>query len=140
MPFSFFDHTGDIGLEVEGASVGELFADAAAGLTAATTELSLVEPRTVRQVALDAPALDRALVDWLSELVFRFETDRFLVRRADVEVAEAAGGVRVNGTLHGEVFDPGRHPIAVLIKGVTYHGLHVTAEGGRWRARVILDI
>jgi SHS2 domain-containing protein len=57
-------------------------------------------------------------------------------------VEEAAGGaLRLAATARGETYDPERHPIKVLIKGITYHGLEVV-EGadGRWRARVIFDI
>ena len=61
-------------------------------------------------------------------------------RSAEVEVRERDGGWTLAGTLSGEKLDPDRHPIKILIKAVTYHGLEVTRQQGEWHADVVFDI
>jgi SHS2 domain-containing protein len=79
-------------------------------------------------------------VDWLNELLYRFEVQNMLVATADVRVGDKGGRWDLDGTVAGEPFDPSRHPTRVLVKSATYHGLHVTRDGGTWRARVLFDI
>jgi SHS2 domain-containing protein len=90
-------------------------------------------------VSLENVDLDLLLVDWLSELLFRFETTRFLVARTTVELVRAEV-YRLGARIEGEPLDPARHPVKVLLKAVTYHGLAVTQDATGWRARLIFDI
>jgi len=140
MPYSFFSHTGDIGLTLTGQSLDELFADAAVALTEAMTDHALVRARQSAVVELRSAAVDLLLVEWLNELVFRFETEDLLVARAAVGVAQESGEWVLGGSVDGESLDRARHPIKLLVKAATYHALEVrrTAEG--WRATVVLDV
>ena len=89
---------------------------------------------------LDAPELDLLLVDFLSELLYRFDTRGWLSRYAELDVTEKDGGWSLQGTLRGERLDPARHEVKLLIKAVTYHGLHVRQADGEWTAKVVFDI
>jgi SHS2 domain-containing protein len=108
-------------------------------MTEAMTTASSVEPRRSEDVSLESPELDLLLVDWLSELLFRFETSSFLVARATVELI-TTDVYRLGARVEGEPHDPTRHPIKVLLKAVTYHGLAVQQRGDLWVAQVIFDI
>ena len=138
--YEFFDHTGDIGVRLSGATLDELFASAAAAFVAAVAEPAGIEPRRAVPVALEASALDLLLVDWLSEILFRFDVGRFLPARAEVGVEPCGEGWRVHGTLTGEVVDPERHGVKLLIKAVTYHALEVKETAQGWTATVVFDI
>jgi SHS2 domain-containing protein len=108
-------------------------------MTEAMTTSALVEPRTAEHVTLEGPELDLLLVDWMSELLYRFETGNFLVARAAVELV-TADVYRLGARIEGEPLDPARHPMKVLLKAVTYHGLEIKEEAGHWIATVIFDI
>jgi SHS2 domain-containing protein len=108
-------------------------------MTEVMTTPADVEPRVAAHITLESPELDLLLVDWLSELLFRFETTGFLVARATVELV-AADVYRLGARVEGEPHDPARHPLKVLLKAVTYHGLEVKENAGRWTATVIFDI
>jgi SHS2 domain-containing protein len=108
-------------------------------MTEAMTTAATVEPRVAGHIALEGPELDLLLVDWLSELLFRFETTDFLVARATVELV-AADVYRLGARVEGEPHDPARHPMKVLLKAVTYHALEIKEDAGRWTATVIFDI
>ncbi len=140
MAYRFFDHTGDIGVTLTGKTREALFASAAIAFTDTLTAVSNVEPRRPEEVALDAPELDLLLVDFLSELLYRFDTRGWLSRDAQVDVRERDGGWALEGTLSGEKLDPERHKVKILIKAVTYHGLHVIERNGEWHANVVFDV
>ncbi len=84
--------------------------------------------------------MDLLLVDFLSELLYRFDTRGWLTRDAEVEVREYDGGWQLQGTLLGENHDTARHAVRILIKAVTYHQLAVTQQAGTWTADVVFDI
>ena len=140
MTYQFFDHTGDVGVSLLGRTLDELFASAAEAFTDTITPLTNVEPRRPEELDVAAPELDLLLVDFLSELLYRFDTRGWLTRQAQVDVRESDGGWVLQGTLTGEKHDPARHPVRILIKAVTYHGLHVTKDGDAWGARIVFDI
>jgi SHS2 domain-containing protein len=116
-----------------------LFEAAAVALTDAMTTASGVEPRVAEHIALEGPELDLLLVDWLSELLFHFETRGLLVSRAAVELV-STDVYRLGARIEGEPLDPARHPIKVLLKAVTYHALEVKEGPDGWVATVIFDI
>jgi SHS2 domain-containing protein len=140
VPYHFIDHTGDIAVALSGRSLAQLFGDAAAAFTDSITALEGVEPKRPEEVAVDAPELDLLLVDFLSELLYRFDTRGWLTRIAEVAVEEKDGGWTLQGTLRGERLEPGRHAVKILIKAVTYHGLHVRQADGLWTADLVFDI
>lgn len=127
-------------MTLSGATLDTLFASAADAFTDSVTDLAKVEPRRPEEVDVDAPELDLLLVDFLSELLYRFDTRGWLTSKADVDVRHKDGGWTLEGTLRGERLDPARHPTKILIKAVTYHGLRITQEGELWTANVVFDI
>ena len=139
LSYHFFDHTGDIAVRIEAASAAEVFEQAAVAMTDAVTDVATVQPAGAEHLALESPELDLLLVDFLSELLFRFETRGWLTARAAVEIF-SSDVHRLGARIEGEPLDPSRHPVKVLLKAVTYHGLEVRHRGDLWVAQVIFDI
>ena len=140
MPYYFVDHTGDIAVTLNASTLPQLFGDAACAFTDVITALDTVEPKRPEEIDVDAPELDLLMVDFLSELLYRFDTRGWLTRFAEVELREKDGGWSLQGTLRGERLEPARHGVKVLVKAVTYHGLHVRRSHGLWTADVVFDI
>jgi len=141
MPYRALEHTADIGFEVTAPTLAELFSEAVPALTESFVEVERVEERLERQFSLAAADRELLLHDWLEELVYAFDAERLLFRRAEANLtAGAPGELRLLATAWGEAHDPARHPLKVLLKAVTYHGLAVEEVDGGWRARVILDV
>jgi SHS2 domain-containing protein len=140
--FQFFDHTGDIGVDIDAADPGALFADAARAFSETITDRDALAADELIEVSLSADAIDLLLVDWLSELVYRFDADGWLARDVEVEVSgtSASDQWTLRARLSGGRLDPERHEVRVLVKAVTYHALEVVQIGARWHARVIFDI
>jgi SHS2 domain-containing protein len=140
MAYRLLDHTADLGIEISAASLEELFSEALRALTDCITPVEGIKPRVRRPAAVQAASLDELLLEWLGEAVACFEIEELLFGSARVEVGKAEDGYRLKGEVEGEHYDPQRHPLKVLIKAVTYHGLCVEPRGHDWRARVIFDI
>jgi SHS2 domain-containing protein len=141
VPFAFFDHTGDVGVDVRASTLGGLFADAAAALAETVTDSASARADTSISIALSAPDLELLLVDFLNELLFRFEIDGFVAAAAQVHLApEGSAGWHLEAEVAGEIGASSRLPIKVLIKAVTYHALEVRQEADAWTARVVFDI
>jgi SHS2 domain-containing protein len=85
----------------------------------------------VHEVELAAPDLAALLAQWLEELVFLAETERFVPEEAEIVLRNTS----LRATVRGRADEP-----RPLVKAVTYHGLEFAHEGGSWRARVVLDV
>ncbi len=135
--YQAIDHTGDLGMLVFGADLRELFVHAAWGLFDLMTDAERIEPRLNRDLTVEAIDLEDLMVRWLGELLYAYDTHRFLAVNAAFHTLEPT---RLRATLRGETFDAERHPIDTEIKAVTYHQIAVERLGAGWQARVIFDI
>jgi len=140
MGYTFIDHTADVAADLTGRTLEEHFASAAQALTDTLTERSQVHTVITQSVTLEAPTLEDLLVDWLNELLYRFEVQNVLVFDATVTIEEASGRWQLGATIAGEMFNPARHPSRVLVKSATYHGLSVSKSAHGYSARIVFDI
>jgi|SRR5579864_8011215 len=134
-----FDHTADVGLEIRGDDLDDLFRTAAEGvfdyIVANRNEVRVVVSEPV-ELRAETPA--DLLATWLNELICRCETQHRLYSRFDVHVS--ADGLRLEAEIGGESIDFERHVLDHEVKAVTHHGLELRKEGKGWVAEVILDI
>jgi SHS2 domain-containing protein len=126
----FVEHVGEVEVELEAMSEAGIF-EAALGAFAELVALSGGEPAS-REIDLDAGDLALLLVDWLGELVYLAEVERFVPRRV---VAIEVVGNSMRATVEGRLGDP-RH----FVKAVTLNRLQFEQEGELWHARVVLDV
>lgn len=140
MPYRFTSHTADVAVELSAASRKGLFTEALRAFTDTVTDLAAVDPAVEHALAAEAGDLESLLVEWLSELVYRFDVDGLLFREAEVRLEEAGAGFRLTARARGEPYDTERHPLEVQVKGVTYHELRVERRDGEWLGRVVFDI
>jgi SHS2 domain-containing protein len=135
--FDLIEHTADIGIVVYGKDLNETFANAAFALFSLITEPSQVKPAIRQNITLTASDREALLVRWLNELIFYFETERFLFARFDIAVLTATD---LQAECYGERIDPSRHTLKKGVKAATYHLLSVTRNNQGYRAQVIFDI
>jgi SHS2 domain-containing protein len=88
-------------------------------------------------VSVSSSDTDALVVDWLNELLYRYEAEGFLP--GDFHVSVDDGATSLTARCHGEPFDPERHGTLTAVKAATYHGL-VVAHNHEWRIEVILDV
>ena len=140
MAYSFFSHTGDIGVTLSAESLDALFADAALALTDTLSDHRLIAVTRSTAVELHAAAVDLLLIDWINELIYRLETDGLIAARACVAITGGGDDWTLAGTVEGDTLNTVRHPVKTLVKAATYHALEVSRTGGEWHATVVLDV
>ncbi|MBI3073913.1 MAG: archease [Deltaproteobacteria bacterium] len=129
------DHTGDLAIRVTAPSFDALLETAALALfELLLDDRTTVDARTSVDIPIDnAQSEEVRLKGLLSELLYRFEVDRFVLANITIESALAH--------CMGERFDPARHSRTRSIKAVTYHGLAVTRDdAGGCSAAIVFDI
>jgi SHS2 domain-containing protein len=135
--YEMLDHTADLGIEVQGESLSDLFAAAGAALADLMFDPAKVREREARTIRLEARSKEELMVRWLNELLYVREVEEFLWRSLEVE---AAGETRLEAELHGEPHDPQAHVFREGLKAATYHQLRVARDGSQWSARIIIDV
>lgn len=135
--FRVFDHTADIGLEVEAATQEALFETAARGLFHLLCRIEGVKPRTEHRFSVTGGDREELLIGWLSELLSHHDAEGMLFSRFAVRFE---GPRHLTGTAAGEPYDPARHEIKTELKAVTYHQVELCHDGDRWRARIVVDV
>jgi SHS2 domain-containing protein len=141
--FELFEHTADLGLRVKAATIELLLAEAARGLLA----MLVANPDSVKSVQSKTITLTAAepaylLFDWLSELLYVFESEKLLLSEFDIKLRTGGGdaGYHVQARCRGETMDVSRHEMDHEVKAITYHGLEVGQTSAGWHAQVIVDI
>jgi len=132
-----FPTTADVGIWARGSPPARLFEGLGLGLFALVTNLRTVRPRETRTVRASGADTSELVVAYLTELLLLEQTEGFLGRRIDVTLTGAPPR-ELGATVHGEPFDPDRHPRRTEVKAITWHRLEVDLMSGR--ARVIVDI
>ena len=135
--YRLIDHTADIGIEVASGSLEGMLEDAGFGMFDLMADLSRVEPERSLRLEVASGSLEDLLMDWLRELLYRFQTDLFLSR---IFVVRMTSPLSLSAEVSGGIYRPGRDELYREIKAVTYHGLTVEKTDGLWRARVIFDV
>jgi len=135
--YEAFEHTADVGLEVRGRSMEDLFEQAAAGFIDLMFESDSVRPAQSIEVSAEGEEAEELLVAWLHEILFAFEAERFVTASAQVESLTQR---KVTGKLRGEDFDAGRHEVRLVVKAVTYHGLEIERVGEGYQVRIVFDV
>ncbi|MBI4400140.1 MAG: archease [Nitrospirae bacterium] len=136
----------DAAFEASGDSPSELFKAAAQAVIETMVNPHTVSPTWQRVIEHQAPEIATLLFDWLSDIVYLKDAHGVVFREATAVVSEDRphGGWKLRGTLTGEPIDPARHELRADVKAVTKHLYDVRhdegREGGRWTARVVLDV
>ncbi len=135
--FEFLEHTADIGIRARGATLAELFQNAALGLEAVALDIESVEARNEYRLSAAGEDLESTLINWLNEIVYLLDGRRVALARIAVEEITTT---KVTGRGWGEPRDLARHSVALVVKAATYHQLRIEREAGDWVAEFYLDI
>jgi len=138
--FIFLDHTADIMFDAFGFSVEEAFENAAGALFTVTCHLDRLKgsSREVKVVE-QADSLEELFAFALNDLVGESDSQELFFREFKVgKLRQENDAWRLEGVATGFDFTP--EAGNTHVKSVTHHGTQVVQEGGRWRARILLDI
>ena len=137
VPFEVIEHPADVGFRAYGATLEELFTNAALAMLSLGCELAGIEEREQREVVATGADRESLLYAWLAEILAVADAEQLAFRR--VEIIELAPQ-SARGMAYGERFDKARHVAGTYIKAVTYHQLRVEQTQNGWCAQVYLDV
>jgi protein archease len=144
-PFEILEHPADVGFLARGASLEELFQNAALALLAIACSPENVQENERRAVFARATDLEGLLYAWLAEILAIADAEQLVFRRVAVARIQPPGAApavsgEVAGTAFGEKFDRARHAAGTYVKAVTWHQLRIENSAQGWTARVFLDV
>ena len=139
--FKVFEHTADVGLEIFGDEIADVFEYAGRGMFDIIFHSAppIIEPIGEYKIKLQASDLEQLMVDWLDELLYIFSTEHIVFSNYELSIdpkafsleARVAGALVTDDELLG----------SCEIKAVTYHMLIVKKIKHRgWEAKVLFDI
>lgn len=141
MPYSYLDHTADVGISACGSSLKEAFSSGAEALLNLVYELPAIDKRASVDIEAEAPSFELLFVEVLNELIGLLDTKGLAIRSLEAtEIVEVAGIVSFTGKAMGEPFDPEKHPVKTEVKAATYSGLRLTEAADRTTIQCLLDI
>jgi SHS2 domain-containing protein len=132
--YDIIDHTSEVQVRLRAATLADLLAEA--GRALADIQLRGADvPTGGEWRSLEVTAVDPAglLADWLNELVYMAETERWVATEFDLRIEG-------QGTLIGRARGVTLDRLPGLVKAATMHGLHVVEIPGGLAAEVILDV
>jgi len=137
MNYTLIDHTADLGVDVYGTGLKELFENAGYAMfdiITDTSQLTALFETILNITGEDRPDL---MVNWLRELLYLWTGKGQLVKIINItSLSEYA----LSAKIKFDHFDPGRHLIKSELKAVTYHQIRVEEKNSKWEARIIFDV
>jgi len=126
-----------VGFRAHGATLEELFANAALSLISIAGETGSIEERERRNIEATGDDTESLLYAWLAEIVAVADADRLVLGRVEVT---SLGKGRVTGAAYCEIYNHERHRAGTAIKAVTFHRFFVKQCPNGWVAEVFLDL
>ena len=135
--YEIVEHTADVGVVATGQTLGEALSFVAMGMFSIIVDPGGVEATRRVRVSLSSTDAHALVVDWLNELLYRFEADGFVPKECRVEVDDR--GTALQADCWGDDYDPERHRLGTEVKAATYHRLDI-CHNDQWQVRVVLDV
>ena len=141
--FEYLEHTADIMFRAYGSTQEEMLSHAASALFKTMVDPATIAVRESWTVEIEAPDLESLAYQWLSEIVFLFETESavfstFIVRLTQVGDAPDET-IKLHAEIGGERIDLNRHAFGTEVKAVTRHKFGIK-KNDLWCIQVVLDV
>jgi SHS2 domain-containing protein len=143
MAYEFLDHTADVAVKLSSEGMEGLFDEGMHAFRDILLDSEVSEPiRDVEEVTIDLEAEDgeSLLVGYLNELLFLFETRRFVPGWSRFQILKTENPGRLLAIVRGETFDPERHVLKAEIKAATFHDLKILSTKDGLEASVVFDL
>ncbi len=140
IPFEYLEHTADIKFRAYGKTPEEMLCNAAAALFKSMVEPATVAAKETWKTELQADDLEDLAYQWLSEIVFLFETESAVFSTFSVKLEQdVTKSWKLQAEIGGERIDLKRHAFANEVKAITRHKFCIK-KNDVWCIQVILDV
>jgi SHS2 domain-containing protein len=135
--YRILEHPSDTGIEAWGADLSQAFRQAALGMVSIVVDPASVQSSIQKEIAIEGSDLENLLVRWLSEILYLYDGEDFLV--GQIELHELSS-TKLRAVVLGERVDEQRHSLRMDVKAVTYHQVSVDVGSSGCAVRVFLDV
>lgn len=134
-PYRYIEHTADLGIEVFGSTLTELFVNI--GRAIFKTQIKgTIQAREQITVEITSETIEDLFIDWCRELLYHFSVRGFIPKKYNLSLENMSLVAR----LSGDVYDPKRHKTRLEIKNPTYHNLQIEKTEAGYQATIIFDV
>ena len=123
-PYEIIEHSADVGLKANGATLKELFENAAKGMFDIISGEKKFQQKQHKKIEIkkELRSFEELLVDWLSELLYLFNKDQVIFSSFKVQELEEN---RLIAKSSGEKINLENADLQTEIKAVTFHDLKI---------------
>lgn len=134
--YKYINHTADLGIEVYGKTIEELFINIAKAIFE-TQIKGKVQAKKDLVFEISGPSLEELFIEWCRELLYNFSVKGFIPKVYKISISEDN---KLSAYLRGEIFDPKRHNVKLEVKNATYHNFSIKKLNNAYCATVIFDV
>ncbi len=134
-PYRYIEHTADLGIEVFGSTITELFVNIGRAIFE-TQIIGDVKTRKHITIEIKSETIEDLFIDWCRELLYHFSVQGFIPKEYSLSLKNTSLVAR----LSGDLYDPKRHKIKLEIKSPTYHNLCIKKTEAGYQATIIFDV
>ena len=138
--FRYIEHVSDAMVEAYGRTLGEAFAHSARALVNLVCNVSKVDPHEI--VSIETTGFDRKslLYNWLEKVLLVLLIDNIILAKFEVKIKRHKDKYHLFSTCKGDNFLRQKHEYKVEVKGITYHGMKISAKNGKVIIRFLVDL
>ena len=141
-PYEIIEHTADIGLKANGATLKKLFENAAKGMfeiikgKESQENLKLQNSKKI-EIKREVKDFEELLVTWLSEILYIFNKEEILFKNFNILKLD---NDKIVAEAFGEKIDLSKNTLQTEIKAVTFHNLKIEKNIKGFSCNVIFDV
>lgn len=131
--FTEIEHTADWAIRVHGATLPDLFVNAALGMYNLMADLSSVTPSLERVIEVKGVDAEALLVKWLNELIYHTEMDSEVFCGFSIQSLEPT-------SLRAMAYGSRGSKLKKQIKAVTFHNLQIVSTSDGYEVTIVFDV
>ena len=133
--YKLFDHTADLGVEIWGKDIKELYENAAIFLSDTMVGINNITSKEKKRIIVKSFSKEELFLDWMRELIYIFTIKEFLFNKVEIiEFKEK----ELKSILYGE--KRRKHKFKKEIKTPTYHQFKIEKDKNYLKVRIIFDV
>jgi len=139
--FELIEHTADVGVNIFGKNLEELFENAAFGMyNIICSNFEQILPKINYLNSLNEIDLETLLVSFLNDLLFQTFTNKILFCKFSIiELKEKQNMWFISYECSGEEYQKDKHGILTELKSATFHQLKIKKENNLYTTTIIFD-
>ncbi len=137
--YKYLEHTSDAKFQAFGLTLEEAFSNAALAVASLMWNWENIERKIEHQLKVRGKDLEQLLVNFLEEIIYQYETKKFLLGSVEELIIEKAGkGYQLKAIFKGDRHSE-KYKIHGDVKAITYNEMEINSRE-RFVVQVVVDI